>query len=92
MEPTKETIDQLHEQARNLCEQIACLEERVAASSSPGIREFRKTRLRQLQGLHRELNGRLSRLQSSTKSVLDAYVLGTALREANLVVESTFRA
>jgi hypothetical protein len=90
MEPTKETIDQLHEQEQILCEQIACLEERVAASSTPGIREFRKTRLRQLQGLHRELSGRLSRLKTSTKPAVDAYMLGTALRDAKLVVESTF--
>ena len=92
MEPTKETIDQLHEQEQTLCEQIACLEERVAASSTPGIREFRRTRLRQLQGLHRELSARLRRLQNSTKPAFEAYMLGTALRDANLVVESTFRA
>lgn len=92
MEPTKETIDQLREQERLLREQIAGLEETVAASSTPGIREFRKTRLRQLQGRHLELSERLSRLSSSTKPVFDAYMLGTALKDARLVAASTFRA
>ena len=92
MEPTKETIDQLHEQEQMLCEQIAGLEETVAASSTPGIREFRKTRLRQLQGHYRELSERLRRLETSSKPVFEAYMLGTALREAKLVAESTFRA
>lgn len=92
MDNNRSTIDSLREQELDLCNQISGLEETVAASSTPGIREFRLTRLRQLQELHQELSDRVRRIEFSTMPDTDAYQLGTALREASLVVQSTFRA
>jgi hypothetical protein len=92
METTNNSIEGLREQENDLCNRIAELEETVAASSTAGIREFRMTRLRQLQSLHGELNDRLRRLQFSTSPTTDAYLLGSAFREATLVAQSTFGA
>jgi len=86
------TIDTLREQEVDLSNQISGLEATVASSSTPGIREFRLTRLRQLQELHQELSERVRRIEFSSMPDTDAYQLGTALREASMVVQSTFRA
>ena len=91
MEPTDATIRQLREQELTLAQQIDALEQTAAASSTPGIREFRKTRLRQLHGRRMELSERLRRLEVSPGPATDAYMLGAALRDATLVAEGTFR-
>ncbi len=92
MDNNHSTIETLREQELDLCNQISGLEAMVASSSTAGIREFRLTRLRQLQELHQELSDRVRRFEFSSTPATEAYQLGTALREASLVVQSTFRA
>lgn len=92
MDQQHNSIESLREQELDLCRQISGLEETVAASSTPGIREFRMTRLRQLKELHQELSDRVRRLEFSTAPLTDAPQIGAALKEASLVVQSTFRA
>lgn len=88
---TTTPIDQLRAQERALAEQITELEQTAVASSTPGIREFRLTRLRQIEVQRDELSHRLRRLESSPMPATEAYMLQTALREANLVAQGTFR-
>ena len=90
METQHATLLRLHEQELALCEQIDALEEVVASSSTPGIREFRMTRLRQLRQQHTELKDRLRRFSTVPMKSDEAYVLGTAFREACLAAQGAF--
>lgn len=90
MEPDQTTIRQLREQELALSDQIARLEETVAASSTAGIREFRRTRMRQLDVLRAALADRLRRLAASPEPAVEAYMLGAAYRDATLVAQGTF--
>lgn len=90
METNDATIDHLCAQKRALAAEIEILEATAAASSTPGIREFRRTRLRQLEAQFETLSYRLRRLDTSPTPEIDAHTLGTALRDARLVAQGTF--
>ncbi|GEM_PF-7039281 len=91
METNATTIRQLREQEQTLGAQITQLEA-TAEASAPGIREFRRTRLRQLTDQRFALSERVRRMESAAGSAVDAYILGAALRDANLVARGTFGA
>ncbi len=84
------TIAQLRDQEKALVEQIALLE-RTVASSAPGIREFRRTRLRQLDDQRLALTDRLRRLDRAPEPAVEAHMIGAALRDATRVAQGTFR-
>lgn len=90
MEPNDTTIQALRAQESALCDQIAELEEAMLASSTPGIREFRRTRLNQLESQRLSLGERLRRLDLSRTPAVEAYMIGAALKEATLVARGTF--
>ena len=83
------TITQLRDQERALGDQIALLE-RTVASSAPGIREFRRTRLRQLDDQRLALAARLRRLDRSAEPAVEAYMLGAAFRDVTRMAQGTF--
>ena len=91
METNDQTIRCLREQEQALGERIAQLET-TAEASAPGIREFRRTRLRQLTDQRDVLSDRVRRMESGAPTAVEAYLLGAALRDANLVAQGTFRA
>lgn len=90
MEKVNATLIGLRDQEVALREGIDALQEVAAASSTPGIREFRLTRLRQLRLHHATLHARLRRLESHPDSAAEAYRLGADLRDAQIVAEGTF--
>ncbi len=90
MEPNDATMQTLRAQERALGDRIAELEEAMLASSTPGIREFRRTRLLQLEGNLVELSDRLRRLETGAFPVMEAHLLGSALRDAALSTHGTF--
>lgn len=90
METPDTTLELLLAQERALGERILELEEAMLTSSTPGIREFRRTRLLQLEGNRLELGDRLRRLESSPMPAVEAHMLGTALRDATLTARETF--
>lgn len=90
MEPNAVTLEALRVQERALSEQIAELEEAMLASSTLGIREFRRTRLNQLEDHRSALGDRLRRLELAPSPTVEAHLIGAALREATLVAQETF--
>ena len=90
METQNATLLQLREQEVALREGIDALHEVATGSSTPGIREFRLTRLRQLRLQHATLHGRLRRLEAEPASAAEAYRLGEDFRDAQAVAEGTF--
>ena len=90
METPEATLETLRAQERVLAEQIGELEEAMLSSSTPGIREFRRTRLLQLEDHRAALGERLRRIADSPMPAVEAHMLGTALREATYVARQTF--
>ena len=84
------TIQSLLAQERALGDRIAELEEAMLASSTPGIREFRRTRLLQLEGNRVELSDRLRRIEAGPSPAAEAHLLSTALRDTTLSTQGTF--
>ena len=90
MEPNAVNLEALRVQERALSDRIAELEEAMLASSTLGIREFRRTRLNQLEDHRSALGDRLRRLELASSPAVEAHLIGTALREATLVAQGTF--
>lgn len=90
MDSNDATIQTLRAQERALGERIAELEEAMLASSTPGIREFRRTRLLQLEGNRVELSDRLRRLETGVGAAIEVPSLTAALRGATQSVQGTF--
>lgn len=90
MEPTEATIEALRVQERALSDRIAELEEAMLASSTAGIREFRRTRLHHLEDQRSELEQRLRRIESSPNSEVEAHLVANAFRHARLAAQGAF--
>ncbi len=90
MEATEATIESLRVQDRALGDQIAELEAAMLASSTPGIREFRRTRLSQLEGQRVALEDRLRRIEHSASPAVEAHMIAAAYRDVTLVAQGTF--
>ena len=90
MDDPEATLELLRAQERALGDQISELEEAMLASSTPGIREFRRTRLLQLEDNRAALGDRLRRIATSPMPAVEAHMLGTALRDATMVARGTF--
>ena len=90
MEPNDATIQTLRAQESALCDVIAELEEAMLASSTPGIREYRRKRLGQLADKRAALGDRLGRLDLAPSPAVEAHMIGEALKETTLVARGTF--
>ena len=90
METNDATIRTLRAQENALDEQIVELEREMLASSTPGIREYRRVRLAQLEDRRVALGDRLRRLGLAAQPEVEAHMIGEALREATLVAQGTF--
>lgn len=90
MDNTPSKICQLQQQERALAEEIAQLEATADASSTAGIREFRRTRVRQLEDQRVALAHRLRRLDEAPIPDVEAHLLDAAFREATLIAQGTF--
>lgn len=76
MDPVTDSIEHLTRQRDDLASQIEALEAVVGGSSTSGIREFRRQRLRQLESRHRSVAERIRRLEARPQDVIRAYAAG----------------
>ena len=84
------TLESLRTQVRELDDRIAEIREATGASSTPGIREFRRTRLVQLEESRLELDDRLRRLESAPCPSVEAHQIVAALRGATQSTQGAF--